>query len=194
VPPQYLHQLSNKHLSDTYNDRAYLSDGWGDIILIFGGNPKERLKHIFEVQNVLFQDFQVNHTELILTPKCFDAALQKPTLFVLSIAVRIMDNQTLSSRNVDFVKSFYREISKVKITEDKSLKDYITLTRTPGRMDFTAAITKTLPQIKLQEEGFSVYEQLVNCLTINGTIDRLQSNIKIKIQEELSEANSTFTQ
>ncbi len=52
-------------------DRAFLSDGWEDVLIMFSGDS-ERLENIFKIQKVLFEDFQIERTELILTPEALN--------------------------------------------------------------------------------------------------------------------------
>ena len=132
--PKYLHHLSNGYIGDEFDDRAYLSDSWGDIMIVFGGEAKKRLTKIFDVQNVLFQDFQVDRTELILTPGCFDAAVKinseenKP-VFQLSLSIRLLEDRSLLCPNERFLNHFH--------DQTKECVDFFTLSRTPGRMDFS---------------------------------------------------------
>jgi hypothetical protein len=141
--PKYLHELTSKHLGDSNNDRAYLSDSWADILLVFGTlTEKIRVTEIFQTQNVIFEDFQVDRTELILTPTFFDYAAEDLKTFSLSISVRLLEERTLSCVNEEFLKELKNRASETIIDTDTKLNFYdcLSITRTPGRMDFTIKI------------------------------------------------------
>jgi len=176
-------------------DRIFLSDGWGDLILVFCGNAEDRLKKIFEVQNILFQDFHVDRTEIILTTKCVNHAAtykgseeeqksgQNP--FRLSMHVRLMEDRTLSTMNEGYLEKFRDNIKKLE--KDNLNSDYClcyTLTRTPGRMDYSfrfRVINKRDDQAQVEGRLVPVNEKNVyrDVLTLvdHEEVERIQTNI-----------------
>jgi len=123
-------------------DYAFLTDGWGDILLMFMGDPrKERIGEIFHIQDVLFQDFMVDRTELLFAPTCADVVAAIPRQrddesqkkFQLRIQVRLMEDRSLSRNNRRFVD----EMNKILDNEKSNIgAENFTIAKVPGRMDF----------------------------------------------------------
>ncbi|NOZ83816.1 MAG: hypothetical protein GXP60_03265 [Epsilonproteobacteria bacterium] len=143
--PQHLVELGGYFFA---NDVAFLSEGWGDILFIFFGETK-RLNDIFKIQNVFFQEFQVDRTELILTPQCVEyAATEKQpgsdnNQFRVSVHVRLKEDRELSPSNLQFKKEFNEKLSDIEEKNKDKINVaylYYTLTRTPGRMDYSIRI------------------------------------------------------
>lgn len=118
------------------NDRLFLSDGWGDLLLILSGNPTpRRLQEIFAIQSALFEDFMVDRTELMLTPVCIPIATASPH-FHLSVQLRLMEDRTLEHGNADFCRQFRKNVADSEFWREMP-GEHIALCRTPGRMDYS---------------------------------------------------------
>lgn len=186
------HHLKKCNLN-THFDRLYLSDNWADILIFFGRdnnckNPSERLTDIFETQSIIFCDFQVDRTELILTPDCFNYAAIAKNDFSVSLNVRLLEDRQLSGANKNFIKEFYDRANKEDVfyrmeNSEKNLKcklsEIINLYRTPGRMDFNIHL-KTEKNLIKQD----IYRIIAKCLTENKYVERFQTIVKIKEEIE----------
>ena len=202
--PKYISQIGNLFKSE--RDALFLGDGGGDVLIFFYGEAEQRLQNVFTIQDVLFQDFQVERTELILTPMCADYALtHKPkdghsNPFRVSMHLRLTDEKQLVPRNREFCGFFAKKALAITCgavkgadlpIEKNRIYIYYSLTRTPGRMDFSLRLRArgeprpcfdnpegTWPLILNKKE--SLRDQIVKLLagTDSGIqIDKLQTNI-----------------
>lgn len=149
--------LANNALQES--DICFLTDGWGDIVIMFSRkneepNSKEneepniRLEEIFDFQTNLFQHFMVTRTELILTPDAFNWALKenfrlicdgKSVMWNLAMQVRLIEDKATNTSREKFEKHFHEQ--KDKAENEKILSFfYLNLMFTAGRSDFTIEI------------------------------------------------------
>ena len=115
-------------------DLAYLTDGWGDVLLFLHGPKKQEsnnnddefermvmhLHRITNIQEVLFEDFMTDRTELIPTPAFLNVAAQirkegydfSGNIFKVQVSsrVRLMEDRLLWSSNKEFVKEIKNRI------------------------------------------------------------------------------------
>jgi hypothetical protein len=124
------------------NDAILLGEGWGDIVILFGWPVDEsgktndeqalllgRMRGAFEVEHALFQDFQVDRTELSLVPDCFQAASADPD-FAVTMQVRLLEDRQLAFTSSDFERRASGELNK--LTNGEGF-----IAHTPGsRMNF----------------------------------------------------------
>jgi hypothetical protein len=135
-------------------DKAFLSDGWEDLLIILDGNYT-RLPDIFKIHNILFEDFQVDRTELILTPKALNYALYRKGKdsygyedVRLRVLIRLMDDWGLS-RGYKMFKD------KVADNWEKSMKDLPftgALSHVPSRMDFSLRLSHNQTNVSLSND------------------------------------------
>ena len=167
-------------------DRAFLSDGWEDLLIILDGDYT-RLPDIFKIHNILFEDFQVDRTELILTPQTLNYALYRKGEdsygyedVRLIMLIRLMDDWGLS-RGYKMFKD------KVSDNWENSMKDLPftgALSHVSSRMDFSLRLshdqTKKLSEKKLSDninnDQFFLHKKLIEILN-NTKVDRLQINL-----------------
>lgn len=142
-------------------DRAYLSDGWGDILIVLTGQPS-RLGEIFKIQKVLFEDFQVEHTELILTPQCVTKAVGDPE-YRVSVNARLLGDRSLARDNDEFIKGF---------KQNRTNLPFCVLTRLPGLMDVNVSFNPDRAKGNNQD----VYKDMIMAIG-QKRIDRLQTII-----------------
>jgi len=122
------------------DDFAFLTDGWGDIVLVFRSNKKEsddiseRMKDIMNLQSAIFQDFMVDRTELILSANCLDAAANNFDKWRIDTRVRLMEDNSLSPHNINYQD--HLENVRKSWNQNQFCKDF-RYCRTPGRLDFT---------------------------------------------------------
>lgn len=150
-------------------DLAYLSDGWGDILLVFAEQPGRSLTEIFALQAVLYEDFQVERTELILTPQCVaEAALCKDEdiekhKFRVWINARLMASRTLARDDKEFESE----------SKASKLPPHL-LMRIPGVMDYNLRIEPT----KDKEKAGTLYRNMLDAV-VQDRIDRFRTVIGI---------------
>ena len=108
--------------SDSLNIQGYITDGWGDFLLVFetvNGKEvdKEQLvEDIFHLQQMLYEDFMVDRTELIYTPQCLDYVSRLEN-YDFSISVRLLEDRKLESSVEDFIDSFNSESNQEDLRE-----------------------------------------------------------------------------
>ncbi len=140
------------------NDCAFLSEGWGDIILIFkmpGITPQDsekkkaqknldRLNSIFDIQNIVYEDFLVERTELILSPKFISivASVDKGNNFSVTTQVRLTEDRGLGRHNKEFIQSL------------DGYQKYFELFQIPGRTDFMLQFHNS----KLSDPGSEIFQ------------------------------------
>jgi hypothetical protein len=127
------------------DDYLLLSEGWTDMILVFGAGYKEdkkykgvdRLAEILKIQKTLYQDFMVSRTEIMLTPYFLSTAAagggqDDGNEYQIYAQVRMKADRYLTG----LVDKF----------EDKVIprldKEGISLFHTPGRTDFDLVYNK----------------------------------------------------
>ncbi len=152
-------------------DRIFLSDGWGDLLFAIAieDEPKAdagRLEKLFQMQSILFEDFQTEKTELILTSHCVTDAFADGGInkFQVSMHVRLLEDRCGEDRNKKYVADISQKIDDPKIFPSS---DEFQLTRTPGRMDFSIR-----GGVKTKEQ----FNALLNIMA-NDRVDRFQTNI-----------------
>ena len=132
---QYIHQIANLSIKPE-NLEVYLCDGWADILIVFHEPPNldsnskyDYVVDIFRFQNIVFQDFQVDRTEIVPTPQCADIAMDKyrgpsqngdssKLTLVLSFNARLLEDRYSELKNEAFVKQVQKgleELSKKHI-------------------------------------------------------------------------------
>jgi hypothetical protein len=198
TPEKHRRQEKPKHLADLAglvplkDIDIYLSDGWGDVLIAFHAKESEdnwrlykRLKDIFDFQAVVFEDFQVDRTELIPTPRCVDAVMscsgrenqddeaRRADDFSISVNVRLLEDRYTTDKNDSFVDRVNKQLKNIISNEDI---DRVIFTRTPGRMDFTL---KFPPGIRFEKPGL---KNLLKALLgsgdhSGGNVDRVLTNI-----------------
>ncbi|MGH8551155.1 MAG: hypothetical protein ACRERU_21625 [Methylococcales bacterium] len=151
-------------------DRAFLSDGWGDLIIVLSGDPDERLSNIFKIQRVLYEDFQVERTELMLTPRCVRTAALNKNEFYIRVLARLLNNRTLASDNADFVKSVQENFTYSGVNPSN-----YTLALIPGLSDYD---WKFEPGADCNVAN-SLYEKILKGFLTGRSVDRVQRIGKI---------------
>ena len=138
--PQYIHEIYRLDKIVPNNMDVYLCDGWADILIIFhdptfhnesSHEPYEeneitdRYKYIEEIfifQNILFQDFQVDRTEIIPTPSCANIAMTKyvgknseleKRQLILNFNFRLLEDRYSVLKNAEFVKHVTKGLQKI---------------------------------------------------------------------------------
>ena len=140
----YIHQISGLKIS-TEHLEVYLCDGWSDILLVFHDpNPKKSnetekdkqtrynyVVNIFRFQNVLFQDFQVDRTEIVPTPVCAELAMTKynssrknddveKRQLVINFNVRLLEDRYSELKNKQFIKQVQEGLKKLSNVQLKN--------------------------------------------------------------------------
>jgi ferredoxin len=198
-PVEYL-----EHLKDHFQpqlDRIYLSDGWGDLLFVIRGRPGDRLEDAFTIQDCLYQDFQVERTELLLATECFDIAAPQVWRYRTNIQLRLEEDRFLAPGNRDYVKGIQERL-EVEVKDDLDGFGLThSITKTPGRMDLTVNLDPVFirdGQGKLSYVGprqvqrvNGLYERLLEAIVIRGVgrpagdeyngfrtgVDRIRTNV-----------------
>ncbi|MBL3618404.1 MAG: hypothetical protein JMN26_11805 [gamma proteobacterium endosymbiont of Lamellibrachia anaximandri] len=183
----YLEQLGPLLLSE---DRMFLSEGWGDVILFFSGEADlKRLEEIFLIQRVIFEDFQVDRTELILTPSCMEAATPSDACNV-SVQVRLMEDRKLEHGDLNFEKQIIKnwEASDLEQralgnnSEGEKIKNVFTICRTPGRTDYTLGFRGLHKLRNSHTKPLGMPD--IYSLMKDTELDVLQTNIGLQVYPE----------
>ncbi|BAO43181.1 hypothetical protein [Thiolapillus brandeum] len=114
--------------------QIYLTEGWCDILILFDKEGKElsdRLSEIFHCQNIIFQDFMVDNTELMLSPDLLEAANNSDE-YKITIHVRIQEDRSLKGGNDEFIRTIKNNALAQEIG--------VHVTRTPGVTDYAIDI------------------------------------------------------
>lgn len=118
------------------DDCILLGEGWGDVIIVFLGDPdEERLDSIFRIQNAIYQDFLVERTELILTSISMDEARKKWNEYEVTSFFRIRGDseQRVNEKFLLGIKSVGRNLG---------IQDELYVRRIPGLTDFAVDWTR----------------------------------------------------
>ena len=130
------------------NDRLLLSEGWGDLLILFDysefkgceGEEEleekrkeklERLINIYKIQDIIYEDFQVDRTELIPSSSALAIAARSER-FHITIQFRIRENRGIDEANRSFVENMQKNLQDLGIK-----KEDFCIERTPGRTDFS---------------------------------------------------------
>ncbi len=116
---------------------AYLTDGWGDILFTFRKDQNHPLKEsdlaaIFSFQQAVYEDFMVDRTEMVFTPKCIDVALNQPDQYRISIQTRMMEDRWLEPG----IKNYIDNLAELCKKPPKHLLSNVSVTLLTGRNDF----------------------------------------------------------
>ncbi len=183
-----LHSVGKKMKRD--KDWAWLTDGWGDLILVFNGEMK-RLEEVFSIQDELYNHFMIDRTELILSTDCLDYALSDKGQrqgFDAEVQVRLVEDRLVRNINNVFKN---RILDKFDVSEYRSGHARGKIFKIPGHMDFNIPITG-IGRGSLGAGGVHDYRSLVNFLVKNNVsadgrpemefeyLDRLSTSIKLE--------------
>lgn len=176
-------------------DMVLLTEGWGDVVIVFMGAGAKRLEDIFRVQSAIYEDFLVDQTELILSSPCLKSAVNAArwsnfnTLdwpYTVITRVKLRGN---ASRAYDTSKDQKNTEATPNATFVEKVSDYLndkcstrkglTLTRTPGRTDFTIHYyCPRLLDIKRTEdtaEQSGIYELFANADEVLTILSRREN-------------------
>ncbi|MER2513731.1 MAG: hypothetical protein ABTQ25_15145 [Nitrosomonas ureae] len=143
---QLLSKVANEAIQET--DAYFLTDGWGDLVILFSTTPKtalnnKRLQEIFDFQNIISQDFMVDRVDLLLTPTAFNCAiveniinknLGKPLEWEISLQVRLIEERIVNLGKEKFKRDFFSSLSN---QEHSNILNYVDLelSAPPGKAD-----------------------------------------------------------
>lgn len=171
-----------------------LTDGWGDLLLVFMVKKNKQIKpelydQILNLQQALYEDFMVDRTELIYTPQCLDEML-KTGKYKLSFLFRFQEDRKLERSLTHFIEALKRK--KPPFMEYDMSNDF-TIYFTPGQYDAkvefnikfgeeTGVYSKLLEWFAKPEIYNQWYQDGISC------IDSIETRIdKIKYQYVFSE-------
>ena len=170
-------RLSNvvKATINENTDAYFLTDGWGDIVIVFS-NPNDskdlnlkKLENIFEFQKVISQNFMVDRTDLILTPLAFNYALtdnvkSQQLKWSLFLQIRLIEDRVTDKAKDEFIDYFYEK--KNKDDSCKSILQYLDLRllSAPGKDDFIIeVISKTnITSDELENNWFELIRKFIH--------------------------------
>lgn len=122
--------------------KGYLTDGWGDLLLVIKtNNAKESTDNletgqlidaIFDLQQAFYEDFMVDRTELIFAPECLDYMANNKG-YNFNFSLRLLEDRKLESSISKYQASFKCKKQKNSTWLDQEMTSIVT---TPGNMDF----------------------------------------------------------
>lgn len=113
-----------------------LTDGWGDLLLVFMVNKDIPVKaglyeRILNFQQALYEDFMVDRTELIYTPQCLDGMLKSGN-YELSFLFRFQEDRKLERSLTNFVDVLKK---KKPPFSNYDMSNHFSVFFTPGQYD-----------------------------------------------------------
>ena len=124
------------YLQNKVNIQGFLTDGWGDLILVFQSNQdvvvdQNTVKNIFNTQQILYNEFMVDRTEVMLTPMSFNAAFKynkvdkdtknKEDEFQLAVHLRQQEDRRLGDVMTNLVTQIKKQAKNNKSVKLESL-------------------------------------------------------------------------
>jgi hypothetical protein len=114
--------------------RAYLTDGWGDIVLFFSQDEKsmsvKSIDWIHKFQPILFTDVMVDRTETLFAPRCLDYVIANPSYQVM-VQVRLLEDRWLSYNSEHFRIFLTKTLPEAFAQQVK-----VSVFSIPGRKDY----------------------------------------------------------
>lgn len=174
-----------KSLFTHFKVLGLLTDGWGDLLLVFYPRNKKDcnlnfqvFKDFFELQKIFYRDLIVERTESIITPYVLDYVGFKEDIrrgvCKLIINARFIEGRELISESLDEML--------------KSLSEYFDIFLMPGKLDLQLIPRQTLLDEIYSRSSKSMYLYLELLKVMEDEhglleyIDRLETNIIIKNQ------------
>ncbi len=179
---------------DDVQIRAYLTDGWGDIVLFFSQTKKsmsvKSINWIHKFQPVLFTDVMVDRTETLFSPLCLDYVIADPCYQVM-VQVRLLEDRWLSY-NAEYFRTFLTKVLpkafgdkiKVSVFSIPGRKDYHILFHYQDKLEGTNSPNSMLIP--------NFHQTMINCFaapieegraSIMQLIDRIETIIEQNIEE-----------
>ena len=127
--------------------KGLLTDGWGDIVFKFSKAESEDgeiilaesdIAHIFNFQRAVYEDFMVDRTEIIFTPRCIDYTLARTDKYRITMEARMLEDRWLETGVNKYTDGLKETIDELK--KDNSPLDFlenVEITMIPGRNDFS---------------------------------------------------------
>jgi hypothetical protein len=192
--------LGNKNYRELEGFGAYdhllISDGWGDLLVVFRSKDKDlhssRLDEIYNLQRYFYNDFQVDKTELSLTPCCLDWATtqldreKNNNAYRISCNLRLKENRFISPSLKDLKDKIISNsghpdvnfacLDKTgEIDKDKSHPCF-TLSQTSSKADYTIRFSHAF-RIEKEKKNALMMGRIVKLL--EGTnLDRLETVVE----------------
>ena len=196
-PQQTLESAASKVRA---GDFAFLTDGWGDLVLAFvlddlasendlhgcvREKVHERLIEIFDLQSAIYQDFMVDRTELILANGVLGAVAKNEQFWKIQTRIRLMEDNSLSPSNKKIQSHIIGEANNW--SNEPEFCKRIDYWRTPGRLDYTIDFEDYNLCPDIRDGHPCKYSTHANCfgqkigdLISSSLIDRLDTTIGMK--------------
>jgi len=162
--------IANMELATLLNERenikikVFLSDGWNDLQLFFSTDTaitEGDLDWAFRLQKTLFQDFMVDRSSMLLTPRCLDVAYSSDK-YNININTSIHMDGWLEKT----AESYTERLEK---NEASSGIDVNSIMQTPGHSDFKISLECKTRPIKKEKKGensqMPLYPQILNWMS-----------------------------
>ncbi len=154
-------------LADSMNIHALLTDGWGDVLLVFTQKDKTlSLEHsntfvdyIFQLQKSLYEDFMVDRTEVTIMPPCLDSIMCMDK-YSLQVNLRFMEDRRLEQSISNYLRAYQEPKDWDEGTPEYLLLDEAEIVRTPGRMDLSIQFDA----LKKEDQLIDFYGNLIKFL------------------------------
>jgi hypothetical protein len=172
---------------DDVQMRAYLTDGWGDIVLFFSQEKQsmsvESIDWIHQLQPILFTDVMVDRTETLFSPLCLDYVVTNSGYQVM-VQVRLLEDRWLSY-NSEYFRTFLTTVLP-KAFGDKIKVSVFSI---PGRKDYHILFHYQGESKKLMPD---FHQTMINCFaapieegqaSVMQLIDRIETIIEQNIEK-----------
>jgi len=145
--------------------KALLTDGWGDLLLVFmcrEGVEKGSLHgDIMDLQQALYEDFMVDRTELIYTPQCLDHMNYRAG-YKFNFAFRFQEDRKLERSIQNFVEALIKKEESFPLpvkweAEKINYKSSFEIAFTTGQNDVRVSI-----RIDSNDDVEDIYEKLLS--------------------------------
>lgn len=193
--PLYSSNLE-RHLAERFKDiqiRAYLTDGWGDIVLSFSQKnlTVSSIDWIHQLEVALFEDVMVERTETLFSPICLDHVIKHPR-YQVTMRIRLLEDRWLSYGSQRFKDMLVHALTIALRMTGISTTTFTLSDRMDYHIMFQNQNNKTIPS----EQIFSnFYKHIITTLAhpiktgqanVMQLIDRIETTIEQKITLEAS--------
>jgi ABC-type antimicrobial peptide transport system permease subunit len=101
------------------------------------------IEHIFNFQRAVYEDFMVDRTEIIFSPRCIDYTLGYDDKYIITMEARMLEDRWLETGIDKYNKNLLAMVNELKQKEGKQKNrsvdflETIDITMIPGRNDFS---------------------------------------------------------
>lgn len=161
VEAKLIHLLSGFNEKDDLVIKALLTDGWGDLLLVFMCHKDASVNMLHEdlivFQQSLYEDFMVDRTELIYTPKSLDYMDFDKENYKFNFSFRFQEDRQLEGSIRQFVEGL--EEKRENVPEWLKGRGDFDIVFTPGQYDVRISF-----HLDGDKHPKSIYQELIKWL------------------------------